>query len=600
MSAAPVPTASPAAPTSRARPEPLVALAILAAALLILPIAAVGVYAFAPGQGTWAHLAATVLPSYVGYTLALVAMVGIGVVVIGVPAAWIVAMCEFPGRRLFEWALILPLAAPSYVAAYAYTDFFQPSGTAQAALRAFTGWTVGDYWFPDIRSLPGAAAMFVAVLYPYVYLLARASFLEQSSGPIEAARALGCSAWMAFARVAVPLARPAIVAGAALALMETLADFGTVAYFGVPTFTVGIYRAWFSMNDPVAASQLSLALLMFVIVLIAAERRSRGQARYFQTAGRSKPLPRYALRGSRAGLAMLACALPLLFGFVGPGAILVGLTLGSGGAGLDNRFWSFAVNTLSLAIVTATLAVAVSLLLAYAHRLHPGRITGGAVRLAGMGYAMPGSVIAVGALIPLGAFDNAVDSWMRATFGVSTGLILTGTIVALVFAYLVRFLAVSLQTVEASLAKITPSMDGAARTLGADPGRVLARVHAPLLRPSLFAALLIVFVDVPRSCRRRSYCVRSTSIRSRSMPTTSPPTKDWRKPPPPRSASSRLGCCRSSCSPARRPESAPRRTSRSPERDGRAVAATYIRRGRRLFARSLDSGRAHGRRVRRP
>jgi iron(III) transport system permease protein len=407
-------------------------------------------------------------------------------------------MCEFPGRRIFEWALVLPLAAPSYVAAYAYTDFFQPAGPVQTVLRAITGWTVGDYWFPDIRSLPGAAAMFVAVLYPYVYLLARAAFLEQSAGPIEAARALGCNAWEAFARVAVPLARPAIVAGAALALMETLADFGTVAYFGVPTFTVGIYRAWFSMNDPVAAAQLSLALLAFVVVLLAAERRSRGQARYFQTAGRAKPLPRYPLRGARAGLAVLACALPLLVGFILPAAILAGLTFAGGGVGLGARLIGMAANTVTLAMLAAVLALFVALLLAYAQRLHPGPLTRGTARLAGTGYAMPGSVIAVGVLIPLGAFDNAVDSWMRSMFGVSTGLLLTGTIAALIFAYLVRFLAVSLQTVEASLAKITPSMDGAARTLGARPGRVLARVHMPLLRPSLFAALLIVFVDVTK------------------------------------------------------------------------------------------------------
>ncbi|OHC83688.1 MAG: iron ABC transporter permease [Rhodospirillales bacterium RIFCSPLOWO2_12_FULL_67_15] len=482
----------------RVRPSPLVVAAIFVGALLILPIAAVAIHSFAPGQGTWAHLAATVLPSYVGNTLWLVVLVGAGVVMVGVPAAWMVAMCEFPGRRAFEWALVLPLAAPSYVAAYAYTDFFQPAGPAQTALRALAGWQVGDYWFPDIRSLPGAAVMFVAVLYPYVYLLARAAFLEQSASTIEAARALGCTAWGAFVRVAVPLARPAIVAGMTLALMETLADFGTVAYFGVPTFTVGIYRAWFALNDPVAAAQLSLALLLFVALLIAAERWSRGSARYFQTAGRAKPLPRYALRGRRAALAVLACALPLLFGFVAPAAILAGLTFAGEGARLGTRFWGLAANTLTLAIFTAVLALAVSLLLAYAHRLHPGRWTEGAARLAGMGYAMPGSIIAVGALIPLGAFDNAVDAWMRATFGVSTGLLLTGTVAALVFAYLVRFLAVSLQTVEASLAKITPSMDGAARTLGAKPGRILMRVHAPLLRPSLLAALLIVFVDVTK------------------------------------------------------------------------------------------------------
>jgi iron(III) transport system permease protein len=502
MPAAPAPAASPAAPSPRARFSPLVGVALVVGALLVLPIAAVLLSALAPGQGTWAHLAATVLPSYVGNTIALVALVGVGVVIVGVPAAWIVAMCEFPGRRVFEWALVLPLAAPAYVAAYAYTDFFQPAGAAQAMLRALTGWRTGEYWFPDIRSLPGAAAMFVAVLYPYVYLLARAAFLEQSAGPIEAARALGCSAWQAFVRVAVPLARPAIVAGTALALMETLADFGTVAYFGVPTFTVGIYRAWFSLNDPVASAQLSVALLLFVAAVIAAERHSRGQARYFQTAGRTNPLPRYRLGGGRAALAILACALPLSIGFVAPAAILIGVTLTEAapgaGADLGARFVGLAVNTATLALLAALVALVVALLLAYAQRLHPGRLTGGTARLAGLGYAMPGSVIAVGVLIPLGAFDNAIDGWMRATFGISTGLLLTGTTAALVLAYLVRFLAVSLQTVEASLAKITPSMDGAARTLGARPGDVLARVHLPLLRPSLLAALLIVFVDVTK------------------------------------------------------------------------------------------------------
>ena len=487
-----------AAPTSLSRYSPLVIAAIVVGALLILPIAAVALHAFGPGQGTWPHLAATVLPSYVGNTLWLAVLVGAGVVMVGVPAAWMVAMCEFPGRRLFEWALALPLAAPAYVAAYAYTDFLQPAGPAQAALRALTGWQVGAYWFPDIRSLPGAAAMFVVVLYPYVYLLARAAFLEQSANMFEAARILGCSAWSAFARVAIPLARPAIVAGMTLALMETLADFGTVAYFGVPTFTVGIYRAWFALNDPVAAAQLSLALLLFVAVLIAAERWSRGQARYFQTAGRAKPLPRHALQGPKAAAAVLACALPLLFGFVVPTAILIGLTFAGDGARLGARFLGLAANTLTLAALAAVLALALALLLAYAQRIHPGRWTNGTARLAGMGYAMPGSIIAVGVLIPLGAFDNAVDAWMRATFGVSSGLLLTGTVAALVFAYLVRFLAVSLQTVEASLAKITPSMDGAARTLGATPGEVLMRVHAPLLRPSLLAALLIVFVDVTK------------------------------------------------------------------------------------------------------
>lgn len=496
MSAAPA-LANPL-PRIRRRPSSLAVAAILIAAAFLLPIVSVIGETFAPSQGTWTHLAATVLPDYIGNTIWLALMVGIGVVIVGVPAAWMVAMCDFPGRRVFEWALVLPLASPAYVVAYAYTDFFQPAGAFQTGLRALFGWQLGDYWFPEVRSLPGAAVMFILVLYPYVYLLARAAFLEQSAGMIEAARVLGCTPGQAFRRIAVPLARPAIVAGMALALMETLADFGTVAYFGVPTFTVGIYRAWFSMNDAVAAAQLSIALLLFVAFLIAIERWSRGMARYFQTAGRSKPLPRYRLHGSRAAAAVLACLPPLLFGFLLPAAILAGMTLAAEDVRLDARFVHLAVNTLTLAALTAGLAVALSAILGYAVRLHPGRWTGAAARLAGMGYAIPGSVIAVGVLVPFSLFDNAIDSWMRQTFGVSTGLLLTGGIAALVFAYLVRFLAVSLQTVEASLAKITPNMDAAARTLGARPGRILTRIHAPLLRPSLLTAALIVFVDVTK------------------------------------------------------------------------------------------------------
>lgn len=480
----------------RWRPSPLTVFAGATATFLLLPIVTVILHIFLPGKGTWHHLAQTVLSDYVINTLLLSLGTGVGTIMVGVPAAWMVAMCRFPGRRLFEWALVLPLAVPAYVIAYAYTDFLQVPGPVQTWLRDLTGWKVGEYRFPEIRSLPGAAAMFVMVLYPYVYLLARAAFLEQSANVLESSRVLGCSPWGAFARVAVPLARPAIVAGMALALMETLADFGTVAYFGVPVFTTGIYRAWFALFDPVAAAQLSAALLGFVVLLIALERWNRGQARYYQTGGRGKPLPGYRLTGGRAMLAILACLVPLTVGFVLPAAILLHMAFAVGDAEFGLRYLGLVANTVSLAAITAGIAVLLSVLLAYTQRLHPNPVSVAACRLAGMGYAVPGSVIAVGVLIPFGTFDNALDSWFRSWFGISSGLLLTGTIAALVFAYLVRFLAISLQSVEASLAKITPNMDAAARTLGAKPGRILARIHVPIMRPSILTAALIVFVDV--------------------------------------------------------------------------------------------------------
>jgi iron(III) transport system permease protein len=296
--------------------------------------------------------------------------------------------------------------------------------------------------------------------------------------------------------VALPLARPAIAAGTALALMETLADFGTVAYFGVQTFTTGIYRAWFAMGEPTAAAQLSSALLGFVLLVLTLERLSRGRSRYHHTSARYRRLPGYTLGGGRAALAVLACALPLTIGFVVPAGVLLHMALTEGDAQFGAKFVALAFNSLILAAVTAVAAVAVALVMAYGGRLHPHPLARVAGRVAGMGYAVPGSVIAVGTLLPFGVIDNAVDAWMRSQFGVSTGLVLTGSIAALVFAYLVRFLAVSLNTIEASLAKIRPSMDDAARALGRGPTETVLKIHVPLMSGGLLTAALIVFVDV--------------------------------------------------------------------------------------------------------
>lgn len=475
----------------------LLAISATVAALVGLPVASVLANIFSGGTGdTWAHLAATVLPEYVSNTLWLCLGVGCGVIVLGVATAWLTAMHDFPGRRFFEWGLVLPLAVPAYVLAYVYTDFLQFVGPLQTWLRDTFGWSKADYWFPDVRSLGGAVTMFVFVLYPYVYMLARTAFIERASGMLEAARTLGQGAWRSFFRVSLPLARPAVAAGATLALMETLADYGTVSYFGVQTFTTGIYRAWFSLGDRIAAAQLAAALLGFVVLLLALERFSRGRARFHNTTGRNRPMAGRRLRGWYAAAATLVCALPLCVGFLLPAGLLLRLALLEGDAQFGERFIGLARNSFVLAGLTACIAVGLALLLAYGARLSKGVPARALNRLVGLGYAVPGSVIAVGVLIPVTRLDNWLAGQWQLWFGSNPGLLLTGGIAALVYAYLVRFLAVALQSVGSSLSKITPSMDDAARSLGLGQGETLRRVHLPMLRGSLFTAALLVFVDV--------------------------------------------------------------------------------------------------------
>ncbi len=475
----------------------LLILAAFVAALIGLPVASVLTNIFSGGtSGVWQHLVSTVLPEYVGNTLWLCAGVGLGVIVVGVAMAWLTAMHQFPGRRIFEWALVLPLAVPSYVLAYVYTDFLQFVGPVQSALREGFGWTRADYWFPDVRSLGGAVILFIFVLYPYVYLTARTAFIERASGMLEASRTLGVGPWHSFFRVSLPLARPAVAAGTALALMETLADYGAVSYFGVQTFTTGIYRAWFSLGDRVAAAQLAAALLCFVALLLVLEHASRGRARFHNTTGRNRPMTGSVLRGIPAALAFMACVLPVTIGFLLPGGLLLRLALIDGDAQFGIQFFRLARNSFILAGVTATIAVSLALLLAYGARLSKGVLADALNRLVGLGYAVPGSVIAVGVLIPVTRLDNWLAAQWLSWFGSNPGLLLTGGIVALVYAYLVRFLAVALQSVNASLSKVTPAMDEAARSLGEAAPGILRRVHLPMLRGSLLTAVLLVFVDV--------------------------------------------------------------------------------------------------------
>ena len=465
------------------------------ALVLAVPVLVVIGHLALPWGPTWTHLADTVLADIALNTLWLVAGVGIGVAVVGAGTAWLVTMCEFPGRAVLEWALILPYAVPAYVSAYAYTDALQYAGPVQGALRAWIGWGPNDYVFPNIRSLGGAIAMLVLVLYPYVYLLARASFLQQSVCALDVGRTLGLGPWRCFARIALPLARPALVAGTALALMEVLADFGTVSYFGVQTFTTGIFKVWFGLGDRPAAAQLAALMMLVVLVVLMLKQAGRGRRRFDHGSRLYRPIHRLGLKGGRAWAALAACALPPILGFAVPAGILLGMALGDEGTRLGGRFAHLAANSLLLAGTAALVTVSAALVLGYAGRLRPGRLAGLARRLAQLGYAVPGSVIAVGVLVPFAAFDNGLDAWARATLGISTGLLLTGGIVALVFAYVVRFLASALNAVEAGFTRINESMDGAGRTLGAGPLGVLRRIHAPILKGSLLTALLLVFVD---------------------------------------------------------------------------------------------------------
>ncbi|MBC7727404.1 MAG: iron ABC transporter permease [Microbacteriaceae bacterium] len=487
----------PRASTRRARWSGLLVIALLTAALVAVPILSVGSHLFGGGTSdTWAHLVATVLPDYVITTLWLCGGVGVSVTLLGVGSAWLVTRHEFAGRAVFEWALILPLAVPAYVMAYSYTDLLQYVGPVQTALREAFGWRRADYWFPDVRSTGGAVIMFSLVLYPYVYLMARTAFVERGGAMIEVARSLGLTPWQGFLRISLPMARPAIAGGVALALMETLADFGTVSYFAVQTFTTGIYRAWFSLGDRAAAAQLALVLLGFVALVLLLERASRGGRPFADASLRRGATARSRLHGPRAALAVAACALPLAGGFGLPALLLGRMALTEGDAQFGEKFLRLAGNSMLLAGLTALLAVALALLIGYAARVHRGAPMRWAHRVAGLGYALPGSVIAVGVLIPVTRLDHLLAQGLRAAFGLELGLLLTGSIAALVYACLVRYLTAAMQAVDAGLAKITPSMDQAARSLGHSPAQTMWRVHLPLLRGSALTAGLLVFIDV--------------------------------------------------------------------------------------------------------
>ncbi|WP_067102434.1 ABC transporter permease [Marinomonas atlantica] len=480
---------------SRSRISLLKLSAITIALLLAVPVLIILVNIFLGGSGVWQHLLDTLLFDYISNSLLLMLGVTLGTLAMGVPAAWLTSVCDFPGRSMFAWALLLPLAMPAYIIAYTYTGLFDFAGPVQTFIRDVTGLGYGEYWFFEMRSLGGAFVMLSLVLYPYVYLMSRAAFLEQSANTLEVCRTLGYSAPQAFFRLALPMARPAIVAGVTLAMMETLADYGTVQYFGVTTFTTGIMRTFYGFGDLAAASQLAGILLLFVAVLIFAERYSRRKISYHASGLRKASQRKIELRGIYGVAAFTACAIPVLAGFVIPALILFYWAVFEAEA-VGWGFIQLAWNSFYLAALAALIAVSLAMVLAYAGRLNKERSVQTAIVTSGMGYALPGTITAIGVIVPLAWLDHRIIEFVQHTFDTKIGLFFSGTIAALLFAYTVRFMAVSLGSVQSGLGKIKPSMDMAGRSLGCTPAQVLRRIHVPLLKSSVLTALLIVFVDV--------------------------------------------------------------------------------------------------------
>ena len=470
--------------------------AVLVAGLVLMPVLSVVWLALNPTDNIWPHLLSSVMPRYFGNTVALAVGTGLLAAAMGTGAAWLVSMYDFPGRGVLQWLLLLPLAVPAYIGAYALADFLDYSGPVQIALRGWFGWeTARDYWFPRIRSLEAAIVVLASALYPYVYLLTRAALHEQSGSAYEVARALGTGPWGLFARVGLPLARPAIVAGSAIAMMEAVADYGVVRLFGVQTLNTGIFTTWLERRNAGGAAQIACAMLAIIVLLSLWERFARRNARYHQSARQPRPIQRQRLRALPGVLATLACTLPFAMGFVLPVGVIATYALaypqGWVSPGLVRAAW----HTVSLGGIAAVLTVLMALIMVYGTRLSGRALPRLLMPVTTIGYAAPGAVLAVGLLIPLAALDHWVaDGWLAVT-GTDPGLILTGTGTAIVLAYLVRFFAIGQGAIDAAFTRVPPSLPMAARSLGRDNAGVLRAVYLPMMRGSVGAALLLVFVD---------------------------------------------------------------------------------------------------------
>ncbi|MFN3938265.1 MAG: ABC transporter permease [Gemmobacter sp.] len=480
----------------RLRPDPWSAAAVLIAAVVLMPVGSVVWLAFTPGDSLWGHMLATTLPRYLANTGWLMLGVGILTAAVGTGAAWLIAMYRFPLSRILDHALLLPLALPAYVGAYALVDFLDYSGPVQTLLRDLSGWqSARDYWFPPVRSRGAAVVVLAAAFYPYVYLLARQAFREQSGNAFEVARALGAGPWGLFLRLGLPLARPAIVVGVALALMETVNDYGTVAHFGVQTLTTGIFSVWLSAGNPGGAAQLALVSLGVIFLLLALERLSRRDLRFCRATRAARPIEPRQLTGWRGALATLLCLLPVAMGFALPFAVILGHALRRPDAWLAPGLARTLANTVTVGGTAAVLAVGAALVLVYGVRLSGRRLPRLLLPVTTIGYAAPGAVLAVGLLFPMAAFDHRLADAVLAVTGHDPGLILTGSASLIVLAYVVRFFAIAQGATDAAMGRIAPSLPLAARSLGHGAGATLRAVHLPLIRGSVGVALLVVFVD---------------------------------------------------------------------------------------------------------
>ena len=460
-----------------------------------LPIVVVLGALFLPASENWAHITETVLLDYTFNTAALMAMTGLIAAVLGISTAWVCTMGDFPGRKFFSWMLVLPLAAPGYVIAYVYTDLLEYAGPVQSLLRDATGWQAQDYFFPAIRSLPGAAIVLGLVLYPYVYLLCRATFVTQAGAYMDAARVHNAGPWRAFISVALPTARPAIAGGLALVLMETVADYGVVEYFGVSTFTTGIFRAWYSLGDRTAALKLAADLFIIVALLVLMERLGR-RGTVSNPVSRNHPGQRSRYSGVRAWFAVALCGVPVLLGLCLPLGILLYYAITVGDPLWGRSFGELFTNTFSVAGVAALITTMLALWLVYGERLSGGRITMIAGRVGTLGYALPGAVVAIGILVPLARLDIFLADAIRDHTSWRPALYLTGSVFALLIAYCVRFITVAYNSCQSGMEKIHGRVDDVGRSLGAGPWRLLREIHLPLMAPAVASAVLLVFIDV--------------------------------------------------------------------------------------------------------
>ncbi|MGI2184588.1 ABC transporter permease [Shewanella oncorhynchi] len=465
-------------------------------ALLVLPLFALIFQAFQPDEAVFGHLMATVLPTYIINSLLLIFWVSLGALLLALPCAWLMARCDFVGRRYLQWALLLPLAMPAYIVAYVYTDLLDYAGPVQRGLRSIFGWdSPQDYFFPDIRTLGGAACMLSLVLFPYIYLLARTAFMEQSLSLAHASRIMGCSPWQSFWRLSLPMARPALAVGVALVAMETAADFATVNYFAVPTLTTAVYDTWLGYGNLTAAAKLSAIILLVVFSLIGFERFARRKQQLFQKQSRIQVTDLYRLSMTQTLVALCFCGMLLLLAFLLPFGILLSYAIGYFEQSWDKSFWQLSLNSLSLALITSLLCCLIALLLMFVRRISPRQSDALPSRLASTGYALPGTVLAIGVLVPLTMLDFAINDLADLVGIAGPGLILTGSVMALIFAFCVRFVTIAIGSVESSYKRISPSLDMVSLTMGQTPRQLLRRVHLPLLAKGLFAGALLVFIE---------------------------------------------------------------------------------------------------------